>query len=75
MRRQPDDLELALLVNPTTVREPQDIERFRLALPLVAPPLSRLAAKLNKAGLYFLALAVFASAEPGDRRRSASGRR
>jgi hypothetical protein len=32
--RQTHDLELPLLVGSTTVREPQEVERFRPALPL-----------------------------------------
>src|SRR4051812_20783016 len=40
LSRQSHDLELPLLVNPATIREPQEIERLRSALPPGAPPLS-----------------------------------
>jgi len=49
--RQPDDLELTLSVRSTAMREPKEVERIRSALPLLAPPLSRIAAKLNQARL------------------------
>jgi hypothetical protein len=46
--RQSHDLELPLLVRPTTVREAQKVERFRSALPPLAPPLARIPAKLDQ---------------------------
>ena len=49
LSRQSHDLELSLLVSPATMREPQEVERLRPALPPGAPPLSREAAELDKA--------------------------
>ena len=49
LSRQPDDLELALSVRSTAMRKPEKVERLRSALSLLAPPLSRIAAKLKQA--------------------------
>ncbi len=47
--RQPDDLELSLSVRSTAMREPEKVERLRSPLPPLAPPLGRIAAKLDQA--------------------------
>src|ERR1043166_5827422 len=47
--RQSHDLELPLLVGPTKMSESQEVERFRPALPPLAPPLGRIPAKLDQA--------------------------
>jgi hypothetical protein len=47
--RQSHDLELSLLVRSTTMREPQEVERLRSALPPLAPTLGRVSAKLDQA--------------------------
>ncbi len=48
LSRQSHDLELPLLVGPTTVSESQEVERFRPPLPPLAPSLSRIPAKLDQ---------------------------
>src|SRR5436309_11924603 len=46
--RQSHDLELPLLVRPTTVSESQEVKRLRPALPPSATSLGRIPAKLHQ---------------------------
>ncbi len=47
--RHSHDLELSLLVRPTTVSEPEEVERLRSSLPPFTPSLGRISAKLDQA--------------------------
>ena len=46
--RQSHDLELSFSVRPATMREPQEVDRLRSALPPLAPPFSRKTTELNQ---------------------------
>jgi len=49
--RQSHDLELSLLVGPTTVSKAQEVERLRPPLAPPAPPFDRVPAELDQARL------------------------
>ena len=49
LSRQPNELELSLLVGSTTMRNSEEVERFRSALAPLAPTLGRIPAKFNEA--------------------------